>query len=190
MRITPYVLKILSDELGAESFIAKAPNHMYIKHIAENGKWVNIELTNGHFATDAWMISSMDISAEAIKNRIYLDPLSDLETICSVLTSLAQAYKQKYGYDYFVLQCVDKSLEYYPQNIAALATKFNVHKTIGQQYLEKYGQVSSPFMDKNYKSFKDTQYLIENLGYRELSPENYKSWLDSMEEELSKQAQQ
>lgn len=185
----PMYYKILSEELGAESFIAIAPNHMYIKHIAENGKWVNIELTNGHFATDAWMISSMDISAEAIKNRVYLDALDNKQTICTILTSLAMAYQRKYGYDYFALSCVDKALEYYPQYIPALAVKFNIHKYIGQQYLKEYGQVSSDFMDKNYKSFKDTQLLIENLGYRELSPENYESWLNSMEEELEKQAQ-
>ncbi|MFH1005585.1 MAG: hypothetical protein V1781_08890, partial [Bacteroidota bacterium] len=55
----PYYYKLLSDELNAESFLAIAPNHMYIKHIDENGKWVNVELTNGHLSSDAWMISSM-----------------------------------------------------------------------------------------------------------------------------------
>lgn len=186
----PMYYKILSDELGAESFIATAPNHMYIKHIAENGKWVNIELTNGHFATDAWMISSMDISAEAIKNRVYLDALDDKQTICTILTSLSIAYQRKYGYDYFSLACVDKALEYYPQYIPALAVKFNVHQFFGLQYVEKFGQTYSEFIAKNHKDFKDTQLLIENLGYRELSPENYEYWLNSMDEELAKQAQQ
>lgn len=186
----PMYYKILSDELGAESFIATAPNHMYIKHIAENGKWVNIELTNGHFATDAWMISSMDISAEAIKNRVYLDALDDKQTICTILTSLSIAYQRKYGYDYFSLACVDKALEYYPQYIPALAIKFNVHQFLGLQYVEKFGQTYSEFIAKNHKDFKDTQLLIENLGYRELSPENYESWLNSMDEELAKQAQE
>lgn len=186
----PMYYKILSDELGAESFIAIAPNHMYIKHVAENGKWVNIELTNGHFATDAWMISSMDISAEAIKNRVYLDALDAKQTVCTVLTSLSIAYQRKCGYDYFSLACVDKVLEYYPQYIPALAVKFNIHQFLGQQYVEKIGQVPSDFITQNYKSFRDTQLLIENLGHRELSPENYESWLNSMEEELIEQAQQ
>lgn len=35
----PMYYKILSDELGAESFLALVPNHMYVKHLAENGKW-------------------------------------------------------------------------------------------------------------------------------------------------------
>lgn len=186
----PMYYKILSDELGAESFIATAPNHMYVKHIDEYGRWVNIELTNGHFATDAWMISSMDISAEAIKNRVYLEALDNKQTVCTILTSLSLAYERKYGYDYFSLACVDKALEYYPQYIPALAVKFNVHQNIGQQYIEKYGQVVSNYMDQNYKKFKDTQFLIENLGYRELSAENYESWLNSMDEELAKQAQE
>lgn len=186
----PMYYKILSDELGAESFIATAPNHMYIKHIAENGKWVNIELTNGHFATDAWMISSMDISAEAIKNKVYLDALDNKQTVCTILTSLSIAYQRKYGYDYFSLACVNKVLEYYPQYIPALAIKFNTHQFLGQQYVEKFGQTYSDFIAKNHKEYKNSQYLIENLGYRELSSDNYKAWLDSMDEELAKQMQQ
>lgn len=96
-----------------------------------------------------------------------------------------------YGYfSYFSLACVDKTLEYYPQYIPALAVKFNVHQSLGFQYIEKYGQVVSKYMDLNYKKFKDTQFLIENLGYRELSAENYESWLNSMDEEIAKQAQE
>lgn len=45
----PLYYKILCDELGGQSSLAFAPRHMYIKHIGEDGKWVNIELTNGHF---------------------------------------------------------------------------------------------------------------------------------------------
>jgi len=60
--------KILCDELGGQSSIALAPSHMYVKHIGEDGRWVNIELTNGHFVRDEWMIQTKDISVEAIRN--------------------------------------------------------------------------------------------------------------------------
>lgn len=184
----PMYYKILSDELGAESFIALAPSHMYIKHVAENGKWVNIELTNGHFATDAWMISSMDISAEAIKNRVYLDALSNEQSIAFMLYFLASSYKQKYErYDEFTLNCVNEALKYFPHCMPALFVKFNSHKTLGLKYIEKYGQVPSDYISRNYKQYKTTQELIENLGYREISPENYELWLQSMDEEIEKQ---
>lgn len=185
----PMYYKILSDELGSESFLALAPNHMYVKHLAENGKWVNIELTNGHFATDAWMISSMDISAEAIKNRLYLDTLDKQQTIALMLTHLATAYQRKYGYDQFTLDCANTALKYFPHSLQALIVRFNSYQIFGQKYVEKYGKVPSDYISRTHKIYKETEDFIDNLGYRELSPENYTKWLNSMEEEKEKQRQ-
>lgn len=183
----PMYYKVLSDELGAESFLALAPNHMYIKHLSENGKWVNIELTNGHFATDAWMISSMDISAEAIKNRVYLDALDEKQTIAHMLCHLSVAYQRKYGYDQFTLNCANIALKYFPHSLQALIIKYNTHQMLGIGYIKKYGKVPSNYIHNNYTIFKTTEKFIDNLGYRELSTENYEKWLQTMEEERLKQ---
>lgn len=179
----PLYYKILSDELGAESFLALAPHHMYIKHIDEYDRWVNIELTNGHFSTDAYMISSMAISAEAIKNKVYLDALSEKESIALLLVNLSSAYKRKYGYDNFVMKCANKSLSVFPHYLGAMFTKHNVLVEIGQRYIEKFGHKQSPFMDANYKAYKDLNKIIENLGYREMTQDNYLKWVKVMEDE-------
>jgi len=183
----PMYYKILSNELGSESFLALAPSHMYIKHLAENGKWVNIELTNGHFVTDAWIISSMDISAEAIKNRVYLDALTPKQDIAFLLTKLSIAYSRKYGYDSFTLKCSDTALKYFPHFLGALFIKFSTYKTFGLKYIEKFGKTPSTYIKNNYQRYKSTQELIETLGYREMNSENYEKWLISMEEEKKKQ---
>lgn len=182
-RSLPVFYKILSEELGAESFLALAPNHLYIKHIDEYDRWVNIELTNGHFSTDAWMISSMNISAEAIKNKVYLDALNMKESIALLLTDLASAYGKKYGYDYFTLACTEKVMQHFPHYITALFVKFNTLQIIGFKYIDKYGQTPSYFAEQNYKVFKDTQKQIENLGYREITRENYEEWVRVVEKE-------
>ena len=39
----PIYYKILCDELGGQSALAMAPRHMYIKHIGDYGKLINIE---------------------------------------------------------------------------------------------------------------------------------------------------
>ncbi|MCB0736549.1 MAG: hypothetical protein KDC92_03480, partial [Bacteroidetes bacterium] len=77
----PYYYKILADEIGVESHLALAPNHMYIKHLDENNHWVNVELTNGSISSDAWLITSLGISTEAIKSGIYMDPLSEEQSV-------------------------------------------------------------------------------------------------------------
>lgn len=186
-RSLPLYYKILSDELGAESYIALAPNHSYVKHIDEYGRWVNIELTNGHFATDAWMISSMDISAEAIKNKIYLDALSQKETVAMLLVDLSLAYTKKYELDDFSLMCSDKSLEYYPHYIVAFFTRFNTLQKIGLDYVDKYGQTPSPYVNLVYSEYRAVQKKVESLGYRERSKESYEAWIKSVEQEKEKQ---
>lgn len=179
----PLYYKILSDELGAESFLALAPHHMYIKHIDEYDRWVNIELTNGHFSTDAYMISSMSISAEAIKNKVYLDALSQKESVAMLLSNLAAVYKKKYDYDDFTLRCNEKTLEYFPHYMHALFMKFNTLQKIGLAYIDKFGQAPSDFMDNNYQEFKSIQQTIENFGYREITRENYEEWVRTIDEE-------
>lgn len=47
-RSLPMYYKILAEEIGAEAYLAQAPNHLYIKHLGEDNKWVNVELTNGY----------------------------------------------------------------------------------------------------------------------------------------------
>ena len=135
-RSLPMLYKILCDELQGESFLAMGPNHMYIKHLDEKGKWVNIELTNSNFSTDAWMISSMDISAESIRNGVYMKELSLRESVAYCVSSLASTYEHQYGYDDFVILCSDLTLKYYPTCIIALMNKANTYSTCGQNYIK------------------------------------------------------
>lgn len=186
-RSLPMMYKILAEELNTEAFLALAPNHMYVKHLDENNRWVNIELTNGHFSTDAWMISTMDISAEAIRNRIYLDPITLKESIALCLTDLSMAYQKQYGYDDFVLKCCNKSLEYFPHCMPTLFHKFNTLQDLGKNYIAKNGQIQSTYIEEVYAEYKKTQKIIESLGYQELSKKNYEDWLKAVENEKEKE---
>ncbi|MES2380962.1 MAG: hypothetical protein V4538_07970 [Bacteroidota bacterium] len=183
----PYYYKLLSNELKAESFLAIAPNHMYIKHIDENGKWVNIELTNGHLSSDAWMISSMGISAEAIKKGIYMDGLSEKESIALCLWDLVMGYEKDNGYDDFVLKCCNTVIKYYPTCITALMTKQNCLQFIGkkqQAEAKKKGiKKNTPKMIATYKQFKALNQQIKKLGYREMPQDLYEQWIKSVENE-------
>lgn len=185
----PYYYKILSNELGAESYLAIAPNHMYIKHIDEKGKWVNIELTNGHVSSDAWMISSMGISAEAIKKGIYMDALTEKQSIALCLWDLAMGYERDHGYDEFVLKCCNTVIKHYPTSITALMTKQNCLQTIGkrqQEEAKKKGIETTPEMEKIHKEYLALNKQIEELGYREMPQELYEQWIKSVEEEKQK----
>lgn len=187
-RSLPMFYKILCNEIGYSSHLAFAPNHLYIKHLGEDGKWVNVELTNGHLSTDAFIISSLGISAEAIKNGIYMDAITEKESVAHCLTDLSKAYQKKYGYDDFVLLCCETSIKYFPNNINALMFKHNALLSTALSYISKNGMDSSDFLKSNHKEFVKNQTKIEQLGYREISSEDYQKWLKNMENEKSKQS--
>src|SRR5690554_7824788 len=112
----PLLYLIVAEELGAEAFLAYSPNHSYIRFLADNGKWYNIELTNGMFSTSSYILQSGFVKSEALLNKIYMQNLSDKELMAQFYTDLTNAYIAKYGYDDFVGNVVSKALELYPQN--------------------------------------------------------------------------
>ncbi len=190
-RSLPLLYKILTDEYGGTfSHIALAPNHLYIKHKDEKNKWYNLELTNGHFSTDAWLISSSHIKAEAIANRIYMHALNQRETIAICMELLASAYLNKYDYghnDTFVMRCLDSALEANPVYIVAISMKSNV---LGQQLLKACKARGIPHF-KRAREEPDLKNLAEevealykkmdDLGYEEMPLEQYNEWVTKMQ---------
>lgn len=186
----PTFYKIMAEELKIEAFLAEAPNHLYIKHLDENNKWVNLELTNGHPSSDAWMISSLGISAEAIKQGIYMNGLTLKQSVALCLFNLAGAYTKEYGNDFFVLKCTNQVYKHYPTGIHNLMAKYNCLHDIGkklQQEAQSKGIKTSELMDANYREFKITAQYINKLGYRELPADKYEEWVKSVENEKEKQ---
>lgn len=111
----PFLYKILADEMQTEAHLAFAPNHIYIKHLGEDNKWINVELTNGNLSSDAWMISSLGISAEAIQNGIYMEALTLKESIAYCLTDLGGGYIRQFGEDDFQFCALTKHFNIIPK---------------------------------------------------------------------------
>lgn len=187
----PFLYKILSDEIGAESYLALAPAHCYIKHLDEQGKWVNIELTNGHFSSDAWMISSMEISAESIKKGVYMKELSQKESIALCLVDLSIAHSRKNGvYNQFSALCATEALKYYPNNVNAVMGKYCAIRDESLAYMKKYGKKKCTYLLENIEKLKVIDKELESLGFREMSPESYAEWQESMAQQKMKLAKQ
>lgn len=181
----PSYYKILCEEIGGSAYLALAPNHLYIKHIDEKGQWTNLELTNAGFPRDQWIIKEMAISVEAIKNGIYMTPLTPKQTIAMTMFDLASAYEAQHGYDSFVLKVANTALIYFPKCIPLLMTKANYYKTIGLAEKKKK-KPNIEFAKTNYKIYKATLAKIDNLGYKEMPTELYEQWVQSVEKEKKK----
>ena len=191
----PLLYLILAEEIGAKAHLAFSPNHSYIKFQDDNGKWINAELTNGMLTTDAFVLQSGYIKAEALQNKIYMQPLTKKQLLSEIMVDLAKGYSIKFGYDEFVEQVIEKAIEIYPNNVFAQLVKsdyitlhfFYVQRQINVPYerIHEYPKAKE-LLDKMYEQYK----ILDNLGYEEMPLEDYEKWLNLLNEAKQKQESQ
>ena len=194
----PLLYLILAEQIQAEASLSFSPSHSFIKFKDQNGKWYNIELTNGMFTASSFMINSGYIKAEAIQNHIYLQNLSKQELLSEFYVDLANGYVHKFGYDNFVEQVADKALELYPKNVNAQMIKAN-YCAIRFEFVAKQLGIN-PNDNKQLQSIRNNPNAIallqqantegkkvEQLGFTAMPPEAYESWLGSLKQEKRKQ---
>lgn len=193
----PLLYLILCEETGTKASLSFSPSHYYAKFQDQSGDWHNLELTNGRIVSDAFILGSGYITAEALKNHLYMEPLTSKQTIAHVLTDLAKGYIQKYGYDSFVSQCVDSTLKYDPTNIFARQVKSD-YQTLRFEYVVKQvGRPSPEVLEARYPKIyqllqerNQTYQIIDASGYQEMPEQAYKEWLKSVNKEKEIQEHQ
>ena len=194
----PLLYLILAEQINAEAFLSFSPSHSFIKFKDKNGKWYNIELTNGMFTASSFMINSGYIKAEAIQNHIYLQNLSKQELLSEFYVDLANGYIHKFGYDDFVEKVADKALELYPNNVNAQMIKAT-YCSIHFEYVAKQLGIN-PKDKKQLQKIKNNPNAIallqeankqgkkvDQLGFTEMPQEAYENWLNSLKEAKHKQ---
>jgi hypothetical protein len=184
----PYLYKILSEELGAEAYLALGPNHIYAKHKDDKGQWVNIELTNGTFPRDGWIISSLSITTDAIKSGTYMEPLTLKESVTLALLDLALGYKFQFGSDDFILRCTDEVIANFPKCINAYMIKREALMEKRMFILKAKGTQMSKEISRLEKMISDLDNKIGMMGYKEMPKEQYAQWVKDAENERKKQA--
>ena len=191
----PFLYKILCEELGGKAYLAMAPNHTYIKLWSEKMGWYNTELTSGYFPIDAWIMASGYVHLSAVQNRVYMDTLSNKQSIAVCLVDLAKGYEKRFGDRSnlnFITKCCDLALMYYPQYVNALILKAETYKKGFQIKMaqEKAEYPSDLFNDSSAKNLFDnmqSQYAyIHQLGYRKMPNEMYLNWLSDLKREKEK----
>jgi len=175
----PYLYKMIMDELGQESYLALAPNHIYIKVNNKKVGWYNIELTCADYPTDAWLMASGYIHLDAIRNSLYMDALNEQQSVALTLIDLAQGYQAKYGLQdgKFILQCCDTALKYFPNYINALLLKT-------ETLTELYKQSPEPEL---MQQMSELVTKVHELGYRKMPNEMYLNWLGSLKTDNTEQ---
>ncbi len=193
----PRLYMVLAEEINAKAHLAYSPNHTYVKFQDNNNKrkWYNVELTNGMLTTDDFIFQAGFIKAEAIQNKIYMQPLTDKQFMGGQLVELALGYIQKYGYDEFVGQVIDRALQIDPQSIQGhlvksnfLTTKLDLLLLELQITKENFNKIRNyPIAMSLFKERQSQYDKVDELGYAEMPPEMYQNWLASLKDEKQKQ---
>lgn len=180
----PYLYKMLADEIDATCWLALAPNHMYISNRCKKTGWYNTELTSGSFPIDSWIMASGYLPLKAVQSGIYMDTLSNQQSIALCVLDLAKGYEHKTRnyYDGFILKCCDLSLRYFPLNIQAMLLKAETLKRV----YEKQRLDKSSISKETYSQMEALYTKIFDLGYREMPPKMYQQWLTSVWREKEK----
>lgn len=189
----PLYYLVLAEEMGAEAFWSFSPKHSFVKIQDEQGLWYNLELTCKAVLSDAHYINNSYIKAEALQNRIYLEPLDKTNIIAHMLLELARGYFDKYGYDDFYLKCIDTALQYSNNNVDALILKseYQTRLTLVLGHLlnapnPDIMKEKSPEAYKHYELMQARYREVDAMGYEELPNELYARWLDYIEKEKIK----
>ncbi|WP_223606816.1 hypothetical protein [Chryseobacterium sp. OSA05B] len=194
----PLLYLILAEQIGAEAFLVLSPNHSYIRYMDDTGEMQSLELTNGMFSANSFVLNSGYIKSEALQNKLYMQNLDKKQVLSQTFVDLASGYIHKFGYDEFVGQIINKALELNPNNINATLWKSNtdqirfqeVCKRLGINYEDKqelqnirnYPNLVGQLQEINNEFDK-----IDKSGFSIMPQEDYEQWLGSLSNAENKQ---
>ncbi len=192
----PMLFLLLAEQLNVDAYLTFSPQHSFIRFKDEHGNWYNFETTSGYLVSDAWVMGSGYVTAEAIRSKIYLEPLGIRQVIAHKLADLGQSYRRKYGNRPFVKKAVQTSLSYLPNNIFALKVQagyqtdlvnwlWNIRDNPDPEKFESDPKIRAIVAERDniYKYIDDT-------GFQPIPEKVYNTWLESVEREKGKQEQQ
>lgn len=160
-RSLTYLYKILADELGAESFFTLAPYHIYIQHFDPPNRYhekrsYNLELTNGSFPRDGWIIAGSYITWTAIRNGMYGVRLNAKQNIALCLSDLGVSYERKFGTDDFLLKLYQTARKYHPENAQNRVRLAESYRKVGK--ISSADSLCATLVLEGYREMPDRMY--------------------------------
>jgi len=181
----PLYYLVLAEKMGAKAYLSYSPHHSFVKIQDNDGAWHNLELTCNAVLSDPHYMNSGYIKAEAIRNRIYLEPMDKKEVIAQMLSELARGYYEKYGLDNFYLNCANTAIKHSNNHLQPLIQKAfyeeRLTATLAKLLQAEKPEIMQQKSPEAYKHYEKTQELynqIDNLGYEETPAAIYATWLE------------
>lgn len=94
--------------------IVLAPNHAFIRWSFKDNSFLNWETTNAKAYTNDHYLTEFNISQKAIRNGIYMTPLTERQLQAVVCNNIGRAWFEKEQYEKALLYC-SKAIELWPR---------------------------------------------------------------------------
>jgi regulator of sirC expression with transglutaminase-like and TPR domain len=181
----PILFMIIGQRMGLDITLATAPLHIFIKYTDRlTGKTINIETVSGGYpARDVWLRKNFPMTDKAIRNGVYMKPLTRKESIAIMAMTLTESFMAKQQYKKAILLC-EILLQHYPQLVEAMVRMGACYARLIQQDLaSKYPHPKDiPIEQRSYFEYlsdSNRQWYIaaEALGWREPTQEENETYI-------------
>lgn len=174
----PHLFLILGRKLGLDLRLAVAPEHNFVIYRDETGQSYNLETTSGAgFTREVWIRKQMPMTDLAIKNGLYLKPLSAKEEVLSISQTLLEFYSDK-GMEGPRVGLASMLLKYSPTFVPAMLHWANANGRMRQkEFIRNYPRpidIPPELLDRYFRLEEEMDYLwgkAESLGWRMPPPD-------------------
>lgn len=188
----PILVAILGQRLGLHTTLATAPEHLLVKFVDDEDRWINVEATAGGYKFDSSYERETGITSTAIQNEIYLRPLSPREAVGAMTSTLMEHYAaQKDGEA--LLTVANWALDTNSKDTVAMMHKANASYLLLQaRYVSKYPRPMDIPKDKQADFVALSQENLawfekaEKLGWSQPTAGKDQNYLQSIEQEKAR----
>ncbi len=191
----PLLYLAVAEQLNAKAYLSFSPEHSFIRFSDDDGSQYNFETTSGAVVSDKWMTRSGYITTTAIKNKIYLDTVSQKQLLALCIYDLAMGYIYDHGYDGFTETALRYALPLDPRGIQGNIILGNFWAAKTGKAIRYLNLATKEQFEQNaiakalQKRMLQTYGRIDGLGYQKMPKEAYAEWLRTINEEKEKQDQ-
>lgn len=188
----PMLYYLFAKSLGAKDVhIALAPEHSFIMFKDKLGNLNNIELTGRMFTTDDFQWQGGFVKANQVKSGIYLNPLTEKETVAYLLTTLTLTYIKSFGTDDRAYEMALTAKDHFPNSLTANSIIAGYYKDLFNNVLRQYSTYNLTQKeldnDKNAQAINNLrnnaiEYIYNDLGYAKIPEWHYEAWLSGVKE--------
>ncbi len=182
----PLLIVFLANRMNVPIKLVRAPMHMYLEYIDEDGNKLNFEATSGKVLSNETYIKNFEISQRSIDLGVYMRPLDIKETAIEIILPILKLARTDQFNQFLAL--TDKMISINPRNAEAFISKGNLFYLQLNSSLEFYktNHIKIGFSEKQHLDFLYQQNLkwfqtAESMGWKEPSQENTENYLNKLQ---------